>query len=77
MLKQLASIKQETEQHMKNAEKMNQIKKGILDAIAKMKKSFESIDTTLSCLSCLEYLQDPLTLVCGHSICLKVRLSPI
>jgi len=60
---------------MKNAEKMNQIKKGILDAITKMKKSFESIDTTLSCLSCLEYLQDPLTLVCGHSICVKVMIN--
>lgn len=36
-----------------------------------MKKSIESIDTTLSCLSCLEYLVDPLTLVCGHSICMK------
>lgn len=45
-----------------------------MDAIAKMKKSFESIDTTLSCLSCLEYLQEPLTLVCGHSICLKVLI---
>jgi len=45
-----------------------------MDAIAKMKKSFESIDTTLSCLSCLEFLNDPLTLVCGHSICLKVSV---
>ena len=25
----------------------------------------------MSCLSCLEYLKDPLTLVCGHSICRK------
>lgn len=36
-----------------------------------MRKSIESIDATLSCLSCLEYLVDPLTLVCGHSICMK------
>ena len=56
----------------KKAEKLGLIKKGIVDAIAKMKKSVESIDTTLSCLSCLEYLVDPLTLVCGHSICQKV-----
>lgn len=42
-----------------------------MDSIQKLKKSHESINTTLSCLSCLEYLQEPLTLICGHSICVK------
>ena len=65
-------LSSELVQNQKKAEKMQLIKKGINDAIAKMKRSFESIDTTLSCLSCLEYLKDPLTLVCGHSICINV-----
>lgn len=55
--------------HQKKVEKLTQIKKGILDAITKMRKSLESIDATLSCLSCLEFLVEPLTLQCGHSIC--------
>ena len=33
------------------------------------KKDVEELDGTLSCLSCLEYLKEPLTLICGHSIC--------
>jgi hypothetical protein len=50
---------------------LKSIKKNLKMAIEKMHKSFESIETTLSCLSCLEPLIDPLTLVCGHSICRK------
>ena len=34
-------------------------------------RDVEQLDSTLSCLSCLEYLKDPLTLNCGHSICRK------
>jgi chromosome segregation ATPase len=37
----------------------------------KILKSYELIDSNLSCLSCLEFLEDPLMLICGHSICLK------
>lgn len=34
----------------------------------KLLKSYEVIDSNLSCLSCLEFLEDPLMLICGHSI---------
>lgn len=39
----------------------------------KMKVGMQPIESTLSCLSCLEYLAEPspLTLICGHSICAK------
>ena len=39
--------------------------------LTKNKKDVEELDSTLSCLSCLEYLKEPLVLVCGHSICTK------
>ena len=40
--------------------------------MARLKKGWEPMETTLSCLRCLEYLSgEPLTLVCGHSICRK------
>lgn len=29
------------------------------------------MESALSCLSCTEYLKDPMTLLCGHSICRK------
>lgn len=73
MQKKQSILEKELMANQKQADKLVTIKKGIVDAIAKMKKSFESIDTTLSCLSCLEYLNNPLTLVCGHSICQKVN----
>ena len=37
----------------------------------KILKSYELIDSNLSCLSCLEFLEDPLMLIWGHSIWLK------
>ena len=42
----------------------------------KLKVNFQPIETTLSCLSCLDYLAEPnpQTLICGHSICRKVSL---
>ena len=39
--------------------------------LGRNKRDVEELDGTLSCLSCLEYLSEPLTLVCGHSICKK------
>ena len=67
----------EVSEFQKQADKLIATKKGILDALVKMKKSADSIETTLSCLSCLEYLTDPLTLACGHSICRKVRMQRV
>ena len=51
-------------------ETMNNALQAVYD---KMKSTFQVIESTLSCLSCLEYLKEPnpLTLVCGHSICKK------
>jgi hypothetical protein len=34
-------------------------------------KPTADLDSTLSCLSCLEFLKQPQTLLCGHSICRK------
>jgi len=39
--------------------------------LEKNSKATADLDSTLSCLSCLEYLESPLTLHCGHSICNK------
>lgn len=35
----------------------------------KTTKNTEDLIGTLSCLSCLNYLKDPMVLKCGHSIC--------
>ena len=37
----------------------------------KLLKNYEAIESNLSCLSWLEYLEDPLMLIWGHSIWLK------
>ena len=51
-------------------DKFNDNHKGIQSSFDKMKQGQDTIEQTLSCLSCLEYLTEkPLTLVCGHSIC--------
>jgi chromosome segregation ATPase len=49
----------------------NTFKDTIVLTAKKILKSYELIDSNLSCLSCLEFLEDPLMLICGHSICLK------
>lgn len=51
---------------------MSKAKDIVLAAIEKIKQPIAIIEQTLSCLSCLEYLQadkPPYTLKCGHSIC--------
>ena len=48
---------------------LNQLRKEIARILEKNSKNTADLDSTLSCLSCLEYLKDPLTLLCGHSIC--------
>ena len=45
------------------------MKKGLMVSIGKMLIGLENIESTLSCLSCLSFLDDPLMLTCGHSIC--------
>ena len=64
-------VKVRTEQ-IKN-DKLTEVTDGIKSMHEKMKVGFQPVESTLSCLSCLEYLiePEPLTLVCGHSICAK------
>lgn len=52
-------------------DKLNKTKDIINSAIEKIKKPNDAIDSTLSCLSCLNYLtkDKAQTLICGHSIC--------
>lgn len=54
-------------------EKLAKIVSNIQSLYEKMKVGMQPIEQTLSCLSCLEYLSEPnpLTLICGHSICGK------
>ena len=55
-------------------DKLTGVTQGLQSLHEKMKVGFQPIESTLSCLSCLEYLAEPNphTLVCGHSICNKV-----
>jgi len=65
--------------HQRNAEKLNALRKTMLDSLAVLKHHSDAVAGTLSCLSCLEFLKCgpgsgvpmPLTLLCGHSICSK------
>ena len=50
---------------------LERIKGEVKRILDKTRVNAEQLDSTLSCLSCLEYLVDPLTLNCGHSICRK------
>ena len=56
--------------------KLGQIASNMKSMHEKMKVGMQPIESTLSCLSCLEYLAEPspLTLICGHSICAKVSI---
>ena len=67
MSKTEAELRESLEQITKD----NQIKKKIQAILAKNQKNTDDLNSTLSCLSCLEYLREPLTLTCGHSICRK------
>lgn len=51
--------------------RLSDIKNEVKKIVDKTKSNSEALNGTLSCLSCLEYLKDPLTLNCGHSICRK------
>jgi len=64
-----ASLKEEK---IKNDD-LGTMKNGLNALAEKMNVMFEPIESTLSCLSCLEFLSapNPCTLVCGHAICRK------
>jgi len=68
----VAELKLRSEQ-VKN-DKLMEVSQGLVALHEKMKVGMQPIESTLSCLSCLEYLAEPnpLTLVCGHSICKNV-----
>ena len=53
---------------------LNRFRDVISSVLDRMKKPTESIESTLSCLSCLNFLGEPkpMTLKCGHSICALV-----
>jgi hypothetical protein len=51
-------------------EEMKKKANGVLD---KCKGTFSFIESTLSCLSCLNPLSDALVLQCGHAICPTVN----
>lgn len=70
---QLIKMELKLKAEISKNDKYRSATKDIASVHEKMKHSFKPIESTLSCLSCLEYLSepDPLTLVCGHSICKK------
>mmetsp|Transcript_32132 Transcript_32132/g.28478 ORF Transcript_32132/g.28478 Transcript_32132/m.28478 type:complete len:143 (-) Transcript_32132:46-474(-) len=71
----LGRIKNKLEEKISIFEKQmsdfNTFKDTLIVTAKKMLKHFEPVESNLSCLSCLEFLEDPLMLICGHSICLK------
>ena len=64
-----------TQNELRDKADLLQKEVGIRERVAKIlernTKQTADLESTLSCLSCLEYLKDPLTLICGHSICRK------
>lgn len=51
------------------------LKNSLLGIVDRSKSSIDAVNSTLSCLSCLKFLDKPLMLVCGHSICQTVRIA--
>ena len=72
-------LKEEMTLNKINAQKLASIQKLLGETLASLKPHTEAVTSTLSCLSCLQYLKCgpgsnmpmPLTLLCGHSICSK------
>ena len=66
---------QELEDKLTNFKKLKgdliKVKTMVADCIKRIKASNDSTQSQLSCLSCLEFLEAPLMLCCGHSICSK------
>jgi chromosome segregation ATPase len=65
------TLKTQVEELNKKLEDYSSFKEAIIIILKKIMKNFEPISSNLSCLSCLEFLENPLMLICGHSICLK------
>lgn len=58
---------------------LEKLKAQLGSALKSLKEASEETTNQLSCLSCLEFLKDPLMLICGHSICqncLKTHSDP-
>lgn len=74
---QLIKMELKLKAEISKNEKLKAATKDIASVHERLKHTFKPIESTLSCLSCLEYLSepDPLTLVCGHSICKKVSIA--
>lgn len=67
----IAKLEASLKKQQKVTDDLTEVTKGMEQAYERMKQAFAPIESTLSCLSCLNYLSEPkpLTLVCGHSIC--------
>ena len=63
------TLERETNDANKRAVALITMKNGLGTCVGKMLGGIENIEATLSCLSCLNFLEEPLMLVCGHSIC--------
>lgn len=63
------ALEKEMEEVTQRLSDEQMLRSRIQTILARNKKDVEDLDSTLSCLSCLEYLQEPLVLICGHSIC--------
>ena len=61
----------QVENFKKKIEDVKSFKNLMKSTIQKLLKHYEPISSNLSCLSCLNFLESPLMLICGHSICMK------
>lgn len=64
-------LKSQLESTQKKLDDLAHFKEAILTILKKILKCYEPITSNLSCLSCLAFLENPLMLICGHSICMK------
>ena len=57
-----------------NLHGLTKLKDKIIALHDQLQGSFSPIESTMSCISCLELLSkpDPRTLLCGHAICIDV-----
>ena len=68
----------ELKREVSDNERLTGMNKALVAALEQIKKAMGPIEQVLSCLSCLEFLKEqPMTLVCGHSICKTVSTTPL
>ena len=65
------TLKSQVDGYKKRVEDYNAFKEAVIVIIKKILKQYEPISSNLSCLSWLDFLQNPLMLICGHSIWMK------